>query len=144
MAAGAVVLVAAGYALQREVNRDRYAAGDATYAWIDRHRSGHTIGLAGSWNFTGISPGWPMFGSRLGNRVFYVGRLHDGQLTQYHSRDQWLDALRRGRYDLVEIARNPPPPATSGGEPLWAAQAGLPVVSESPRFELVRTPGRIL
>jgi hypothetical protein len=140
----AAAVLVGGYALQRRVNRARYGSADTTYSWISSHGAGHKIGLAGSWDFNGISPAWPMFGARLGNHVAFVGRLHRGQLTQYRSRNQWLQAVSQGRYDLVLIARNVPPQGTSGDELRWAAEARLPIVSSSPRFELVRTNKTLL
>jgi hypothetical protein len=138
-AAGLAVLVC-GYAVQRRLNHQRYGAFDATYLWVQQHPGAQKIGLAGSFDFNGLSPAWPMFGSRLKNSVTFVGRIHDGQVTQFSSPAAWLAALRRGRYDLVEIARNPAPAPMSNHELGWAASAGLPVVSESPYFELVRVP----
>jgi hypothetical protein len=137
--ASAVALLTAGYAVQRRLNRDRYGSADPAYAWIDSHGAGHKIGLAGSWDFNGISPAWPMFGARIGNQVAFVGRLYRGQLTQYRRRSRWLQAVRQGRYDLVLIARNPPQQGTFGDELRWAAEARLPIVISSQRFELVRT-----
>lgn len=129
-----------GYAVQRRLNHQRYGSFDATYLWVQHHPGAQKIGLAGSFNFAGLSPAWPMFGSRLQNPVTFVGRIHDGQVSQFSSRAAWLAALRRGGYDLVEIARNPAPAPMSNHELRWAAGAGLPVVSESPFFELARVP----
>jgi hypothetical protein len=148
-ASGAVVatvlaLVLGGYAVQHRLNRDRYGSFDRTYAWVEQRGGGHRIGLAGSWDFVGISPAWPMFGERLGNQVSFVGRLHRGRLTQYSGRARWLRAMREAGYDLVLIARNPPPQGTSDQEPRWAAESRLPVLSSSERFELVRINPSVL
>lgn len=132
-----VVFVMVSYGAQRRLNRNRYASLDATYAWVQRHPAPTKIGLAGSWNFVGASPAWAMFGPRLQNEVSFVGQLRGDHLIQYRTSEQWLRALRLGHYDLVEIARNAPGPATSNEELRWVAKAKFPVVAESTRFELV-------
>ena len=60
-------------AVQRKVNHTRYARYDATFAWIQSHPRPLAVGLAGSFNFNGVSPAWPMFGERIQNRVAFVG-----------------------------------------------------------------------
>ncbi len=131
-------MIALGYVVQRRANARRYAAYDPTFAWIQDHPAPLRVGLAGSFNFAGTSPAWPMFGERIQNRVAFVGPLHRGHLTQYQSRQAWLSAVRRGRYEVLEIAIGRPPPFTTDREPRWAAESGFPVISRSARFELVR------
>lgn len=140
LAASLAVLVALGYGEQRKANATRYAGYDSTFAWIQKHPAPLAVGLAGSFNFHGISPAWPMFGERIQNRVAFVGPFRRGHLTQYSSRQAWLRGVRRGRYDVLEIALNRPPPDTSDNEPRWAAQSGFPVLARSYRLELVRVP----
>lgn len=131
-------VISVGYGTQRSYNRERYAHYDATYAWIQQHPATRTVGLAGARTVNGPSVAWAMFGPRLANRVFFVGRLdHGDHVTQYQTRGQWLGALRDGRYDVVEIARNEIEPATTDSELRWAAQAKLPILSRSTGFELV-------
>jgi hypothetical protein len=83
-----------------------------------------------------------MFGPRIENPVAFVGRLHDGQLTQYRNRADWLRAIRRGHFDVLEIAIGRAPPPTTDVEVSWAAQEHLPVIQRSARFELVRAQPR--
>jgi hypothetical protein len=141
LVATALIIFVAGYVVQHNLNAKRYAPYDPTYAWIQDHPQPRKIGLAGSWNFAGASPAWAMYGPSLENRVTFVGQHHGDHLVQYQTESAWLQALRQGRFDLVEIALNKPEPDTSDAEIGWARQAKLPVVSESQRFLLVRATG---
>ena len=133
-------LVLLGYASQRHLNSTRYAQYDPTFAWIQQHHSPLNVGLAGSFDFSSVSPAWPMFGERIQNTVAFVGPLRKGHLTQYRTRQEWLTALRRAHDDVVEIAVDRPPPFTNDNEPRWAAASHLRVLARSPHFELVRAP----
>lgn len=138
LAGSLVALAIVGYVVQRHVNRARYSAADPTFAWIQAHPAPMNIGLAGSFNFNGVSPAWPTFGERIQNRVTFVGPLRGGHLTQYSTRHQWLTAVRRGGYKVLEIAVDSPPAGTSDHEPRWAAESGFSVIAHSARLELVR------
>jgi hypothetical protein len=131
------VVVAGGYALQHRLNASRYAAYDPTSAWVQHHPAPLRVGLAGSFNFQGVSPAWAMYGTRIQNSVAFVGRLKGGYLTQYTSRAQWLRAVRRGRFDVLEIFTGHSPYPTTDNEVVWAEQAHFPVITRSSRFELV-------
>ena len=139
--AAAVAVVLAGYVVQRGVNDDRYGGVDPTYDWVGAHApSGTRIGLTGYFDFSSLAPAWPLTGRRLGNRLAYVGRIDGGRVEQYDSRQGWERAVRRGRYDLLLVARARSPFPGSADEPRWAADTpGWTAVAESPRFVLYRT-----
>jgi hypothetical protein len=143
LALAGVVLALAGYHVQHAVNAPGFGAEDATYAWIQEHPVPLRIGLASSFDFASdepLPPAWPMFGPKLENAVDFVGSLHGDRLEQYSSRSRWLQAVARGRYNLLEIALNPVSPPDRNTEIAWAAQARFPVVTRSRWFELVRVP----
>jgi hypothetical protein len=140
--AGVVALGGIGYAVERRLEHRRYRDLDATVTRaITLAGDGRRIGLAGFWNFSGVSPAWALYGPRLQNGVRYVGRLDGDHLTQYATRARWRRALSVGGYDLVLVARNPPPIATPANEPAWAVLERLPAVAATPAFALYRGPG---
>jgi 4-amino-4-deoxy-L-arabinose transferase-like glycosyltransferase len=137
----AVVLAAAGWGVAERYNDDRYAAADPALAWIESHApAGVRVGLAGDWSADGISPVWPMFGSRARNRVEYVGPYRRELLGRYEDRDAFLTAVRRGGYDLVLVGRFQAPKSGSNAE-RWAGEGGLRPVAASERFMLFAVPG---
>jgi hypothetical protein len=138
MVTAAGLVLAGGFAVQRRLNAVRYAADDPTYAWIQAHPAPLRIGLVGSFNFGAVSPAWAMYGARIENTVMFVGRLHRGNLTQYRTRADWLAALRKGQFDLLELAIGRPPRPTTQDDVRWARQTHFPVLSRSSHFELVR------
>ena len=74
--------MAAGAAIERRVDRTRYANADPALRWlVTAVPSGHRIGIAGVW--IKLPPTWAAFGPRLGNRVGYVGSTVDHMLVQY-------------------------------------------------------------
>jgi hypothetical protein len=138
-AASLAAVATVGYPLQRHYNDSRYARQDPTFAWIQRHAdSGAKVGLAGSFDFSAVPPGWPMYGSRIGNRVAFVGRLQGGRLAQYTTAREWAKAVARGRYDLLLVFQSRPVIPTKADEPLWASRQRFNVVARSPAFVLYR------
>ena len=142
-AAAAAAVVVAGYVVERKVNDDRYGGVDPTYDWVRAHApSGTRIGLTGYFDFSSLAPAWPLTGRRLENRLAYVGRIDGGRVEQYGSRAAWERAVRRGRYDLLLVARARSPFPGGADEPRWAADTpGWSAVAESPSFVLYRRRG---
>jgi hypothetical protein len=97
------------------------------------------IALAGTWTAQGLVPVTPLFGPRLGNRVTYLGPFVAHRLAQYTSAAPFVSALRRGRFELLEIGTGFPP-APTPRELTWARAAGYSVVAASPRLILMRAP----
>jgi hypothetical protein len=132
-AAAILGLAAGGYAAQRRFVEHRYRAVEAPLAWTGQaaHRR---VALAGLWDVDGLSPVYPAFGPRLGNRVEYVGPVRRGMLMQYRAPAPFVAALGRGRYDLVVVGRAREPVAT--GVERWPLLAGYRQVAASPRLLL--------
>jgi 4-amino-4-deoxy-L-arabinose transferase-like glycosyltransferase len=136
VAVAVLALAAAGQWLQRHFNDSRYAGVDPVYTWVQADApAGHRIGVVGDWGVTDISPVWPLFGPRLGNRVHYVGPFRREMLRDYRTRASFLAGLRRQRDDLLLVARGGP-----GRQERWASSAGLRAVVRSDRFTLYRVP----
>jgi hypothetical protein len=132
------VVAIAGYAVQRSFNDRRYRGLEPPLAWV-RAGTHHRVGLAGLWDVNGIYPVLPAFGPRLANQVAFVGPFERGMLTQFRSRTPFVDALRRGRYDLLVIGRAELA-GTPRGEEAWARAAGYREVARSPRLVLLEAP----
>ena len=141
-----VTLLAAcyvGYVRQRDFFEGRYQGRDDAIGWLVRHaEDGWHIGIAGHWT-PGIAPVYPAFGPRLGNRVEYVGAVVDGQMRPPERRRAFSAAVRRGRYDLIVIGKEPLPavcdfPALRGREVSWASAEGFEQVAESRRLSVFR------
>ena len=149
VAIGAVVAVAvaaAAYPRQRAFHEGRYAEGDAVIAWFSQHPQERKVGLAGVWTTAGLSPVLPAFGPRLENPVSFVGRYVRGQLREYERRESFLDAVRRGGYDVLVVGTGGygecEVPGREGDERRWASQAGFERLAESERLVLFRVrPG---
>jgi Dolichyl-phosphate-mannose-protein mannosyltransferase len=140
VAAAVLALAAAGQWLQRHFNDSRYAGVDPVYTWVQADApAGHRIGVVGDWGVTDISPVWPLFGPRLGNRVHYVGPFRREMLRDYRTRASFLAGLRRQRDDLLLVARREPRQAPARQE-RWASSAGLRPVIRSERYTVYRVP----
>ncbi len=143
---GSIIVTLGAYAIQHRLNSSRYAPYDPTFAWVGRQSTRIRIGLAGSFNFKTVPPAWPLFGKHIENTVEFVGRLHQGHLTQFRTRIAWLRAVRSDRLDFLEITLGTPPPPTSDQEVSWAAESHFPVLARSSHFEVVKviwaTPSR--
>jgi len=141
MAAAAVA--AAGHERQQEFNQARYVGSDRALDWIARNAPrGHRIGLAGVWTVGGLSPVWPAFGPRLGNRVEFVGEFVHGQLREYDDPMRWGDAIRRNGYDLLVVGEGGygacRVPGSASDDNEWARRAGFPLLAASDRLRLYR------
>jgi hypothetical protein len=145
-AAGAAVLALAGLGAaarhdEREFDRGRYRAVDATFDWVLRNAPAHRrIALAGNWSH-GIAPPFPMFGPRLRNRVAFHGRWVERMLQPHRAPGPFLRDLRAGGYDLLVVGRGfdaalGAPPAGDVREERWARNAGLRPVARSDTLTL--------
>lgn len=139
-----VALVAVGHSRQQKFNDGRYEGSDAALTWLAQNaRSGHRIGLAGVWGTDATSPVWTAFGPRLDNHVEFVGPFVDGQLREYETRAAWVDAVRRGRFDLLIVgrrgyARECPVPGQETDDDAWARAEGFEVVARTPALTVYR------
>ena len=138
---GAVVLVAAfvlGRRLDTHLDRTAYRT-DPALAWIALHADrGARIGLAGVWPPGGVAPVLPAFGSRLDNRVIYIGPFVDHMLRQYTAAAPFVARVRRERVDLLLVGRGYPVARARTREEAWARAAGMTLLVRSPRFTLWR------
>ena len=142
LAAIALLICVGGYFLQRRFNDHRYLGIDPTYDYVLTHAGpGTRIALTGSLGFSGLSPAWPLYGSRLQNQVFYLGPLSGDHRTEYQSNSAWTAALRAGHYGMVLVARGKPIVPSAADEAAWAVRDGLTAVASSPRFVLYRLSG---
>jgi hypothetical protein len=139
-AATAVLVLAAGYKIERTYSKDRLVGKDAT---IDRFlattRDGDRVGITGQWSVVPPSPVHPMFGERFHNHVDYVGEWSEGVNKPYRSQAAFTADLRKGRYDWLMVGRGIPP---AGDPPAmsWAATAGYRLAAQTPRLALYRAP----
>lgn len=146
VAAAAALAVALGVALgghveQERFNDRRYVGADPVIDFIlDNAPAGRRIGVTGIWNTVLVGPTLPAFGPRFRNHVAYIGPVERGTLQYYSDRELFLDALRRGRYDLVVVGRGFMPTGAPSREQRWLRAGGYVSVVESERFELVRRP----
>jgi hypothetical protein len=142
-----LALVALGYARQDGFYDKRYRMpDDAVLSWFaERAQSGHRVALAGSWSVDGLSPVWPAFGPRIGNRVEYLGTFVDGQLREYDDEAAWRRALAGGGYDLLVVGRGGyggacPIPGEESNDDAYARAAGLRPLARTGRLTLYEVP----
>ncbi|MFL5871455.1 MAG: hypothetical protein ACJ75R_10260 [Solirubrobacterales bacterium] len=151
VAIGVAVLVIgaiAGQVLQRAYNDDRYLGGDqALDCLIENSEHPRTVGLAGFWSLDGVLPIYPSFGTRLQNRVEFVGRVvDDALLRRFDARAPFLDELGQQDPDMLIVGRDVPSefdpdhdrPLPPDAELTWARSAGYREVARSDRFVLLR------
>jgi len=130
-----LAVAAVGYREQRQFFKYRYRD-DVTFAHVTAAASsGHRVAVDGLWTLDLEAPVWPMYGPRAGNRVFYAGYFHRGQLRRYSSYGAWRAALQRGRFDLLEMGSLPAP------EREWPVRAGFRELARSPRLRLYAIGG---
>ncbi|MDX6581330.1 MAG: hypothetical protein QOI10_514 [Solirubrobacterales bacterium] len=134
-----VAVLAAGWAVQRRFNDDRYAGLDPTLDYVLAQPDPVDVGLTGFWTTAGIEPAWPLYGKQVSNHVEYVGDLVDGQLRPWPTRAEWTAAVERGGYDLLLVGRAPHLTDDST-EDLWAREDGYERLAQSDRFTLYRAP----
>jgi hypothetical protein len=135
-----VVAVALGHEQQKTFLASRYRGIDPTFEWVlDNAPGGHRIGLAGASGPTAdnVAP-WPMHGTRLRNRVEYVGPVVQGRVRRLAGARPFAAALLTGRYDLLLVGRTEP--ARAAPEEGWARAAGWMPVAGSGRYALFRRP----
>jgi hypothetical protein len=131
-----LALAGAGVWAQSRFRYTPYANRDETVAWLLRHApSGQTVGLAGVWA-DGLSPVFPAFGPRLGNRVAYVGPFVRHMLQQYTTERSFDTALALGGYRWLFIGLGYPDPRPSVPAEAWARAAGYEPVARSTRLVL--------
>ena len=139
VAAGAVALVAvaavaAGYVVQREYLRDRYANPTFTTPGLNAAFEWATP-LSGARIATTSTRQYPLFGTDLSNEVEFVGekRPHGGFVAPSTCRT-WRRLLDEGDYDYVVASRDrvepgrPPYPPTAR----WTEGPGATVVLRKP------------
>jgi hypothetical protein len=134
LAAALVVLVAAGYPVQRHYLQSRYADPtfsapglDAAFKW-SRALSGARIGTTSTRQY-------PFFGTDLSNEVQFIGseRSHGGFEAPTSCR-AWRRLLNEGRYDYVVTTRDrlepgkPPFPPTTR----WTEAPGAKAILRKP------------
>jgi hypothetical protein len=138
LVAGAAIVAAFGVARRLDTHLDHTAwRADPALAWIADHADGgRRIGLAGVWPAGGIAPVLPAFGSRLDNRVTYIGPFVDHMLRQYTSAAPFVARVRRERIGLLLLGRGYPTARPATREEAWARAAGMRLVVRSPRFTL--------
>jgi hypothetical protein len=116
----ALAAIGAGYLVQREYLRDRYANPSFTVPGLDATFKWATP-LAGSRIATTSTRQYPLFGTDLSNRVEFVGeeRPHGGFVAPSTCR-AWRRLLDRGDYEYVVASRDRIEP----GKPLYPPTAG--------------------
>jgi hypothetical protein len=138
LGAGAwLVGVASWLLLSEPIGRNQQFVADPAVGWVYRHApDGARIGIAGAWNTDRvISPTLALHGPRLRNRVTYVA-AGTGLLDPYLERDDWVAAVKSGRFDLLFVGREPIP-FVGDRAPGWAEQEfGQVRVAESDFFRL--------
>jgi hypothetical protein len=146
--AGALVLVlgAAGYARQRHYAEHRYADADPVIQALARSGgSGRRVALAGSWGGGVLSPVLPAYGPRLRGHVQFVGHTVRHQLREYDRREDWLAAIRRGRFQYLVVGRNGYSPSCrvpgqETDDDAWARRSGFRPLAQSANETLYRIP----
>ena len=147
-AAGAALVLAviAGDRLQDSYNDSRYLGKDPVIDRIvESGGASSEIGLAGAWTFDGVIPTYPAFGTRLQNRVTYLGPVEDAALLRtYNDPGEFTAAVADAEPDLLVLGRNDdlpfpqtPPPATGAELEDWALAAGYRRIAQSDRFLLL-------
>lgn len=149
-AVAAVGLAVLGESVQRTYNDNRYVGRDAALDWVIANtEDGARVGVTGAWTDQGVAPIYPAFGTRLQNRVDYVGPKVDGLLRTYEDREPFVDALEREGFEVLVVGRARPfgedPGRTGPLEPTevpreerWARSAGFERVAESERFVVLQ------
>jgi hypothetical protein len=145
LVAGLAAVAAAGYFVQREYLRDRYANPtfttpglNAAFKWA---RSISDARIA-----TTSTRQYPLFGTDLSNRVQFVGvsRPHGGFVAASSCRE-WRLLLDQGNYDYAVVSRDrveagkPPFPAAAR----WTEGPGARVILREPPTVVFHLVGRL-
>jgi hypothetical protein len=139
-AAVALGAVAFSYHYQRVLSAQPWTPDDPTIDYVLAHDpAGTRIAVTGTWTVQGVVPVAPLFGPRFQNTVDYVGPFVEHRREQYTSERTFVAALRRGRFQLLEIGTGFPP-AADPVQVNWAAAAGYEYVTRSARLILMRSP----
>jgi hypothetical protein len=142
-ALGAALLgLAAGDRMQDRINVGRYTTFDPALTALTRAApGGKRIGLefATYWSLGDLSPIWPAFGTRIDNDVEFVGEFVDGFLTPYRDEDEFREALRHGRYDVLVIGRSDIARQNTPAQQ-WAIDAGWRTIALSQRLRVLVPP----
>jgi hypothetical protein len=146
LAAGAaavlLLVLVAGRDVQTGFDKARYRT-IPTYTWLQTvPKKPIRVGLAGrNGNNQGYSSPYIAFGPRLRNHVEYVGPRRAHLLGAYQDRSGFVDALRRGRFDVLLVGPEDVKSNYSLGHPLaWAKSAGWRPFLKDDRFTLLRPP----
>jgi hypothetical protein len=132
--------VAFSYHYQRVLSVEPWAPEDPTIDYVLAHDpAGTRIAVTGTWTVQGVVPVAPLFGPRFQNTVDYLGPFVEHRREQYTSERAFAAALRRGRFQLLEIGTGFPP-ATDPVQVSWAVAAGYTYVTRSARLILMRSP----
>jgi hypothetical protein len=130
-------VVGLGYHYERVLGRTPYVPNDPAVEYVLAHSPADTrIGLTGIWSVQGLVPVAVLFGPRLSNHVYYVGRFIDHMLRQYTTAQEFISALRRGHYPLLMVGTGSPPSRFIPQETL-AREAGYFPVARSARLVLL-------
>jgi Dolichyl-phosphate-mannose-protein mannosyltransferase len=151
-ASACVALAVFGARAQTTFNDGRYLGKDPVLDAFAEAADPARVGLAGSWTAEEPAPIYPAFGRRLQNEVEYVGRDADGLLTRLATRDEFVEALQDGSFDLLLIGLGSPtaedPPRLLEARPgapfelQWARSAGFGEIARSDRFALMAAQER--
>jgi hypothetical protein len=141
----ALIAIAAGYVVQREYLRDRYANPSFTAPGLNAAFRWATP-LADSRIATTSTRQYPLFGTDLSNRVEFVGeeRPHGGFVAPSTCR-AWRRLLDAGDYDYVIASRDrietgkPPYPETAR----WTEGPNATVVLRKPPTVVFKLNGRL-
>jgi len=139
------VAIAAGYLVQREYLRDRYAHPSFTTPGLDAAFEWATP-ISGARIATTSTRQYPLFGTDLSNRVEFMGeeRPHGGFVPPATCR-AWRRLLAEGDYDYVVASRDriepgkPPYPETAR----WTEGPGATVVLRKPPTVVFRLSGQL-
>lgn len=142
VAAAAILLAALSIGARRveqSFNSARYRGVNPAFDWVAAN-SGHgrRIALTGQPDRDFNAAPYISFGSRLQNRVTFIGPRASHLLTRYDAAPPFVRALRSGRYDALLVgweARGRP------RELAWALSAGWVPAASGGSFTLLRPPG---
>lgn len=140
--ATALVGLAGAHRVAHAIDDGRYRGVDpALDVLLDASPPGTHVGLAFAtyWSLGDLSPAWPAFGARLDNDVEFVGEFVDGFLSPYRDEAAFVDALRRGDYDVLAVGRSPIARQNTPAQ-RWAIAAGWRTIGLSDRMRVLVPP----